>query len=47
MRVKYEAAVTDREVRDRGERMRVNGIMANLRVADIDAARTFYTDFLG
>ena len=27
--------------------MRVNGIMANLRVADIDAARTFYTDFLG
>jgi predicted enzyme related to lactoylglutathione lyase len=27
--------------------MRANGIMANLRVADIDAAKTFYTDFLG
>lgn len=27
--------------------MRANGIMANLRVADIAAAKTFYTDFLG
>ncbi|HWM01482.1 MAG TPA: VOC family protein [Actinophytocola sp.] len=27
--------------------MRANGIMANLRVADIDAAKSFYTDFLG
>ena len=27
--------------------MRANGIMANLRVADIDAAKAFYTDFLG
>ena len=27
--------------------MRANGIMANLRVADIDTAKTFYTDFLG
>jgi catechol 2,3-dioxygenase-like lactoylglutathione lyase family enzyme len=27
--------------------MRSNGIMANLRVADIAAAKTFYTDFLG
>jgi len=27
--------------------MRANGIMANLRVADIDAAKAFYADFLG
>jgi predicted enzyme related to lactoylglutathione lyase len=27
--------------------MRANGIIANLHVADIDAAKTFYTDFLG
>ena len=27
--------------------MRTTGVMANLRVADIDAAKTFYTDFLG
>ena len=27
--------------------MRANGVIANLRVADIDAAKTFYTDFLG
>jgi predicted enzyme related to lactoylglutathione lyase len=27
--------------------MRANGIIANLRVADIDAAKTFYNDFLG
>jgi predicted enzyme related to lactoylglutathione lyase len=27
--------------------MRATGVMANLRVADIDAAKTFYTDFLG
>jgi catechol 2,3-dioxygenase-like lactoylglutathione lyase family enzyme len=27
--------------------MRANGITANLRVADIDAAKAFYTDFLG
>ena len=27
--------------------MRANRIMANLRVADIDAAKSFYTDFLG
>jgi predicted enzyme related to lactoylglutathione lyase len=27
--------------------MRANGIMANLRVADIEAAKAFYTDFLG
>ena len=27
--------------------MRANGITANLRVADIDAAKSFYTDFLG
>ena len=27
--------------------MRANGIMANLRVTDIDAAKAFYTDFLG
>ncbi|MEP7201252.1 MAG: VOC family protein [Ilumatobacteraceae bacterium] len=27
--------------------MRVTGVIANLRVADIDAARTFYADYLG
>jgi predicted enzyme related to lactoylglutathione lyase len=27
--------------------MRVSRIMANLRVADVDAAKGFYTDFLG
>lgn len=27
--------------------MRANRIMANLRVADVDAARSFYTDYLG
>ena len=27
--------------------MRVTGVTANLRVADIDAARGFYTDYLG
>lgn len=27
--------------------MRVNRIIANLRVADVDAAKGFYTDFLG
>jgi predicted enzyme related to lactoylglutathione lyase len=27
--------------------MRAKRIMANLRVADVDAARTFYTDYLG
>jgi catechol 2,3-dioxygenase-like lactoylglutathione lyase family enzyme len=27
--------------------MRANGIMANLRVADIEAAKAFYTGFLG
>jgi len=27
--------------------MRANGIMANLRVADIEATKAFYTDFLG
>lgn len=27
--------------------MRVTGIVANLRVADIPAARDFYTDYLG
>jgi catechol 2,3-dioxygenase-like lactoylglutathione lyase family enzyme len=27
--------------------MRVTGVTANLRVADIDAARDFYTDYLG
>jgi predicted enzyme related to lactoylglutathione lyase len=27
--------------------MRANGIMANLRVADIDAAKSFYVDYLG
>ncbi len=27
--------------------MHANGIMANLRVADIEAAKAFYTDFLG
>ena len=27
--------------------MRVTGITANLPVADIDAARGFYTDYLG
>lgn len=27
--------------------MRVNRIMANLRVADLDAAKSFYTDYLG
>jgi len=27
--------------------MRANGIIANLRVADIDAAKGFYADFLG
>ena len=27
--------------------MRANGIMADLRVADIDAAKAFYADFLG
>ena len=27
--------------------MRVKRIMANLRVADIDAAKSFYTDYLG
>jgi predicted enzyme related to lactoylglutathione lyase len=27
--------------------MRANRIMANLRVADVDAAKSFYTDYLG
>ena len=27
--------------------MRVTGVIANLHVADIDAARSFYTDYLG
>ena len=27
--------------------MRAKRIMANLRVADVDAARSFYTDYLG
>src|SRR3954454_22502363 len=27
--------------------MRANGIIANLRVADIDAAKTFYNGYLG
>jgi catechol 2,3-dioxygenase-like lactoylglutathione lyase family enzyme len=27
--------------------MRAKRIMANLRVADVDAAKGFYTDFLG
>jgi catechol 2,3-dioxygenase-like lactoylglutathione lyase family enzyme len=27
--------------------MRVNRIVANLRVADVDAAKSFYTDYLG
>jgi catechol 2,3-dioxygenase-like lactoylglutathione lyase family enzyme len=27
--------------------VRVTGVTANLRVADIDAARSFYTDYLG
>ncbi len=27
--------------------MRAKRIMANLRVADVDAAKTFYTDYLG
>ena len=30
-----------------GEHMRSNGIIANLHVADVDAAKGFYTDFLG
>jgi predicted enzyme related to lactoylglutathione lyase len=29
------------------DRMRARRIMANLRVADIEAAKSFYTDFLG
>jgi predicted enzyme related to lactoylglutathione lyase len=29
------------------DRMQARRIMANLRVADIDAAKSFYTDFLG
>jgi predicted enzyme related to lactoylglutathione lyase len=33
--------------REQGDHMRANGIMANLRVTDIDAAKAFYTDFLG
>jgi predicted enzyme related to lactoylglutathione lyase len=31
----------------RGEHMRTNGIVANLHVADVEAAKSFYTDFLG
>jgi predicted enzyme related to lactoylglutathione lyase len=27
--------------------MRANRVVANLRVADVDAAKSFYTDFLG
>lgn len=27
--------------------MRANRIIANLRVADVDAAKSFYTDYLG
>jgi catechol 2,3-dioxygenase-like lactoylglutathione lyase family enzyme len=27
--------------------MRANRIMANLRVADVDGAKSFYTDYLG
>jgi len=27
--------------------MRANRILANLRVADVDAAKSFYTDYLG
>lgn len=27
--------------------MRTNGIVANLHVADVEAAKSFYTDFLG
>jgi predicted enzyme related to lactoylglutathione lyase len=30
-----------------GPAMRVTGITANLPVSDVDAARTFYADFLG
>jgi predicted enzyme related to lactoylglutathione lyase len=30
-----------------GKRMRVKRIIADLRVADIDAAKGFYTDYLG
>jgi hypothetical protein len=29
------------------DRMRAKRIMANLRVADVDAAKSFYTDYLG
>jgi predicted enzyme related to lactoylglutathione lyase len=29
------------------DRMRVTRIMANLRVADVEAAKSFYTDYLG
>jgi catechol 2,3-dioxygenase-like lactoylglutathione lyase family enzyme len=29
------------------QRMRAKRIMANLRVADVDAAKSFYTDYLG
>jgi predicted enzyme related to lactoylglutathione lyase len=30
-----------------GDHMRAKHIMANLQVADVDAARSFYTDYLG
>jgi len=30
-----------------GARVRAKRIMANLRAADIDAAKSFYTDYLG
>jgi predicted enzyme related to lactoylglutathione lyase len=34
-------------IRRREDSMRVTRIMANLRVADVEAAKSFYTDYLG
>jgi predicted enzyme related to lactoylglutathione lyase len=33
--------------RHRGDRMRATRITADLRVPDVDAAKSFYTDYLG
>jgi predicted enzyme related to lactoylglutathione lyase len=33
--------------REQENHMRANRIMANLRVADVDVAKSFYTDYLG
>jgi catechol 2,3-dioxygenase-like lactoylglutathione lyase family enzyme len=47
LRLAPAGATYDDDDSAQGAGLRVTGVTANLRVADIDAARSFYTDYLG